>query len=362
MKSARKTFTCPVCQTHVLVDIIEQIDLLKDGEAVVAIRDGVLNRVRCLTCGHKRVAVTPVLLRESEQKWLAAYLPLRPPRNRFGRVVEQVQESFDALTSQGWRCQLLIGPNALSDAWPDAAPKHQRLHNFLTPPPVQVRRRLLNKAARRTGDDPDETVEIGIGLYEAGDFERAIRVLNKIASTDSDDTDVLITLGSCHFECDRFDEAAIHYDKAAKRTRDSTTYLVAGVAHYRGGDLVSARQRLQAAVGQTPDMTDAWFYLACVCAAQGHADDATNALGQAAATGFDNPDALASEPPLAALKTGGALKTMIKAMESNREPKTKTSKRGSRGSSNDRTRPEERPKNRSRSGRKGSVRQRRSRS
>jgi tetratricopeptide (TPR) repeat protein len=125
---------------------------------------------------------------------------------------------------------------------------------------------------------------LGVGLLQAGDFQRAVEELQQAEALDPQRTLTLIALGLAHNGMKRYEAGRAALERALAREPDNVEALAAlAEAEEGGGDLAVAEGHAQRALAQAPGHATANLVRGMVLMKQERFADARQALARAVA-------------------------------------------------------------------------------
>lgn len=123
---------------------------------------------------------------------------------------------------------------------------------------------------------------IGIIYHRQGEFERAIEAFDAAIDANDANADTYYLRGSTYAAMGNYPAAITDYQSAIARYPGYVeAYLGLGYAHYKANQLNQAETALQKVIDISPNLPEAYGYMALVRLAQNRETDGADAIGQA---------------------------------------------------------------------------------
>ena len=332
---------CPICGEAVEAQPVTRVDVERDAELVDQLVSARLNKVSCPVCGHSGVVPEPVIVHSRSGGRTVGYVPVDVPSNRKGRLAERLQK--DAAERAGRRGQIVVcfGPAQLRHELPDLPWSGRTAafcRRFDDAGPARHRESTARRALKARPDDAALLSLRGNALYELRKFREARKVLARAIELAPAHADALHCLASVSLDAGKPEDAMRLYDRVVGLTHDAVPRFLAGVAAHRAGHHQAARERIEQALKDRPDLVDAYIWLAIVWLKMGSRAAALNALRGAVAYGLTSADRVLAHAEFQELARDNAFKQIISSMRRRNEKRTARPERSdghSRGADGD---------------------------
>lgn len=139
--------------------------------------------------------------------------------------------------------------------------------------------------------DPDRLLSDAIQAQQRGDYQVAIKEYRELLALRPQDVEAKVNLGAALAHVGRFDEAIVMYQSALPSLKDSRMVrLNLGLAYYKKGDWVNAREQFSALHQAAPTNVQAAILLADTEVKLGDAEPAAGMLEPLETTNAQNSD------------------------------------------------------------------------